>query len=755
MLYPGQHNARVEQRTTIVVTLLCSGAVFALMLVPALVGRVYVCDDLGAFHLPLRQFYGWCLTNGESFAWWPHLFGGFYALGEGQAGMFHPWHLLLYRYLPVNIAWNVELLANYPLLFAGTFFFLRTHLKRNDAALAGGSLVTFSGFALLHFMHVNSLSIIAHLPWLLLAIDYAATSESITKVRVALLAIALLTGSQLLLGYPQYVWMSLIVEGGYIFAVALQRHVAVRRLVALIMAAAMGVAIGAIQLWPTYEALTLSARSAGGPAFAGHGSLHPANLVQFLAPYLFFDRVLGRNTHELGVYCGSTTLLLAVWLLASRSELRGMRWLTGFAIALIVVGLWLAVGQYSWLYPLLTNLPLVGSFRFPARYLLLAHFGLCLLAGVAIVMLAQRTSGESMNRRTALLAVWIAFAASFTLAALGPMFWPTEQLSSQGLRWIGPALFLASAIAITFAARGYRFAIPALVALAIIDQGAYGLSYAVLPHTKPYRELQTNESLKALPAGARIASDLVGAERDAPFAGNQSTAFGYHRIDGYAGLIPQSRLDYRQLDTLRLAGVEWVHRRAVEKVTAEFSSERGDWHPVPDPLPRVRCITKVIATDTPAESMAEIAIETTATVGSQQRIDLEDQAPGTAMLIEDRPGRMEVETASPSKQVLVTTERFHPGWHASIADHATKAIRVNGDFLGCIVPAGTHRVAFRFEPTGQRYGAVISIIALLVTFGGCIFCPSSLLRAPLAAREPGNAVEPRPFPLAAEEKALT
>ncbi len=755
MLYPAQRNPRIEQRTTVVVALLSAGMVFAIMLVPTLLGRVYVCDDLGAFHLPLRQFYAWCLTNGESFAWWPHLFGGFYALGEGQAGMFHPWHLLLYRYLPVNVAYNIELLANYPLLFAGTFLFLRFHLRRNDAALAAAGLVTFSGFTLLHFMHVNALSIIAHLPWLLLAIQYAATSESITQVRFALLAVALLTGSQLLLGYPQYVWMSLIVEGCYLIALALQRRVATRRLLALALATAMGGAIGAIQLWPTYEALSLSARSAGGPEFSSYGSLLPANLIQFLGPFLFVDRVYGQNTHELGVYCGSTTLLLVVWLIASRRPLRELKWLAGFAIALFIVGLWLALGSYSWLYPLLTELPLVGSFRFPARYLLLAHFSLALLAGVAIAFLAREASDEGTNLRSALLAVWCMFAASATLAVLAPLLWPSIQVASPGWRWIGPALFLASAIAITLAARGYRFAISAVVALAMLDLGAYGLSYAVLPHTKSYEALQADNTLDPLPSGARVASDLVGAKRDAPYAGNQLTAFGFRRIDGYAGLIPQSRLDYRQLDTLRLAGVGWVHRRAAERVTGEFGSVRGDWYQVPGPLPRVRCLTKVVTTDKPAESLSQIAIETTALIGLRDPLNLEDAPPGTAMLLEDRPGRIEIETDTSSQQLLVTTERFHPGWNATVAGQPTKAIRVNGDFLGCVVPAGTRQITFRFAPASQRYGAVISIIAMLATFGGCVFCPSSVLKTPRVVTEPGNAVEPRPFPLAAEEKALT
>ena len=37
--------------------------------------------------------------------------------------------------------------------------------------------------------------------------------------------------------------------------------------------------------------------------------------MQAVAPYLFATRVVGQNTHELGLYFGAVPLLLAVWLL--------------------------------------------------------------------------------------------------------------------------------------------------------------------------------------------------------------------------------------------------------------------------------------------------------------------------------------------------------------------------------------------------------------------------------------------------------
>ena len=222
-------------------SLLAAGALLIAMAAPLLVGRVYTRDDLGAFHLPIRQFYAEQLQCGEPFDWMPQLFAGFYLTGEGQAGTYHPLHWLLYRFLPLQTAMGCELLASYPFMFAGSWLLLRRWLQsergrpaRNrrarrprpeEAAVALGSLLcTFSGFNLLHFIHPNAVAVVAHIPWLLWAIDIVLRDTSRRKVALAQAGIALLTGSQLLLGYPQYVWFSLLTETAYVAFVCVHRR---------------------------------------------------------------------------------------------------------------------------------------------------------------------------------------------------------------------------------------------------------------------------------------------------------------------------------------------------------------------------------------------------------------------------------------------------------------------------------------------------------------------------------------------------
>ena len=108
-----------QRRLTSWIQLACV-LLFAAMAAPFFWGRVVTHDDLGAFHLPVRDFYATQLARGESFDWMPSLYSGFYLTGEGQAGMYHPLHWLLYRLLPLGAAFNLALLLSYPLMLGGT-----------------------------------------------------------------------------------------------------------------------------------------------------------------------------------------------------------------------------------------------------------------------------------------------------------------------------------------------------------------------------------------------------------------------------------------------------------------------------------------------------------------------------------------------------------------------------------------------------------------------------------------------------------
>ena len=144
-----------------------------------LLGRVYVADDLGEFHLPLRNFYAEQLARGEPFDWMPSLYGGFYVAAEGQLGA-------LSSAAPAAVSLAAAGRGVRPgavgqlsaACSPACICFVRRLVGRRDAALFGALVFTFCGFNLLHFVHPNAVAIVAHIPWLLLAIDVALSTDS-------------------------------------------------------------------------------------------------------------------------------------------------------------------------------------------------------------------------------------------------------------------------------------------------------------------------------------------------------------------------------------------------------------------------------------------------------------------------------------------------------------------------------------------------------------------------------------------------
>jgi hypothetical protein len=156
---------------------------------PLRTGHVPVMRDLGHFHLPLRIWYAECLHNGHSFDWLPQMYNGLFISGEGEHGPYHPLHLFVYRFFPVDVAFALEAFLPFPAMLLGLFVFLYRHTGR-IAALFGALLYTFSANNLAHACHINYNSILAHLPWLLWLMDGATAAATPLRRRVALLGVA-------------------------------------------------------------------------------------------------------------------------------------------------------------------------------------------------------------------------------------------------------------------------------------------------------------------------------------------------------------------------------------------------------------------------------------------------------------------------------------------------------------------------------------------------------------------------------------
>ena len=682
-------------------------------------GQIPFTGDLLHWNYPIRDFYAAAIAKGQRVFWMPSIFGGFDIAGEGQLGVFHPLHWVLYSLLPLDRAFAIELIAPYLILFSGTWLFLRRKVT-GAAAAFGAMLFTFCGFNLSHGVHMNMIAIVAHIPWMLWMCDRALADETWYERRLSCGGIGLLVGSQLLLGHPQAVWWSAILVGSYtILLMAIGSSERRWALLTTVGAGALlGAGVGAVQLLATLFEVRNSTRVVADSAFATTFSLPPLQLAQLIEPYMFWGRIL-RWTEapgagdEFGVYAGAVTFALTAWWVAAafvrRKRVRGATdHLAWWGLLLACLGIWLATGRYGGLYYVQTWFPVVREFRAPVRYVLFVQFGLALVSAVALRQLAT-ASGEGF--RDGRRAVW----APWTLAAIsaGVAWWLVQSASvpgaaSSAVAFIGPILFATAALLITLATRGARMALAGLVLLAAADQALYGIG-GVVAWQDFVTRAQAEGFLDSGAAGIPVDDGRI-ARGGFP---NLYVLSGYHLIDGYVGLVPKKSLDYRTPNALRVAGVHYAHADFLGTTTVPGAVPLARrWLRLPSPLPRVRLVTDVHVTANPAADLEQVDVETAAL--SSRPLSLSTGAPGSASLERDEPGDIGVITDAPGQQLLVVSESFDAAWSVAVDGVATTVEQVNGDFLGVVVPPGRHTAAFVFDPPYYAIGRATSVVSLAI-----------------------------------------
>jgi hypothetical protein len=87
--------------------------------------------------------------------------------------------------------------------------------------------------------------------------------------------------------------------------------------------------------------------------------------------------------------------------------------------------------------------------------------------------------------------------------------------------------------------------------------------------------------------------------------------------------------------------------------------------------------------------------------------------PGNASLVSYKAEQVAVRTATRRSGLLVLTDVHYPGWKATVDGRPASIERVDYLLRGVLVPAGKHRVEFRYQPATFRAGWIISLLGLV------------------------------------------
>lgn len=695
--------------------------------------------DFLAEILPLTRESVRQLLDGELPLWNPYQYSGRPLLATPTTSALYPFNFP-YLFLPTPVAIEVILVLHLAAAGVFTYAFARSITLSPLASISSGLCFMLSGFvAGLAAWSSLALASAVWLPLALLAVERLVAGPRAKWVAVLALAVCM----PLLAGWIQIWTYSMYALALYasLRLVLRERATRDRRRDALIFASlAVGVALGigmaAVQILPSQELRSLSTRP--GELTASYaiplGQLPLSHVVKEMsAPKAGWPR---------WPYLGIATLVLLPLSLFARG--RRVQILCFGMLGLSALGNVVLLDVYE----ILRLLPGVSWFRFPSRMLFLYAFGGAILVGAAIDDLRR---GAQLPRTAALAALVVAAAAALQT------FTPIGGLHLAAL-WFAVVLVCGALLAPSGWLRsGALLALVVLLAadLFLSSQSIYHrpvhIPHIIEVESDVYAYLREHQGY----GRSLIASLKPGA------LGNRPTGEGVYSITDYESLTLArfgtffARIDRRNLESgrvpfsgglqpdpfspqlrmLELMSLRYLVARPAEvgRLHRGLGRRAGPWRVVyvgheefvvfenPRPLPRA-----YIAFDSVAVVDGAAALDAVSdpffpfrqkVVIEGIELDSERAEPRSilpAQIIAYRASEVTIETNADEAGHLVLTDTYYPGWTAEIDGRPSEIRPANYLFRAVAIPAGPHRVTFRYESRSVRIGGAISLGSLAV-----------------------------------------
>ncbi len=710
--------------------------------------------DAKDFYYPVLRALASARASGESGFWNPYLYSGYAAVADPQSWLFVPGFRLLAE---LNGAPSMMLTDQVQLLHLlagglGLLVLLRAFGYAPAAALLAALVFMFGGVAASRLQHSLMMVSYAYLPWALWLLHRALHREARPARLLASLGFGLV-GGIMALDRDQAAFLNCwLLIGAALWWLSGQWS----RIVNLLPAAAIGLAILALPTALTLDALAGSTRPEIGYELAAYASQQPASLLTLFAPNIFGNLDNGRYwgpgllpwmaLAPLGNdWSDETTNYLYIGLvpfaLLLTAIARHGRWPAGsaFFAAGGLFALLYALGAFTPAFRLFYDwLPGVSLYRRPNDAAFLLNAMLALLVGAAAQKWLRQPHGWS--RAGLAICGLLLFAATLAALWLAARFGQLPGALAPLAFGLGGA---AAALALLHWRRGGVMLLCLIAAADLIAHNA-----AARFNATPQAQMAAYQ-----PAGAQLAGAIQerlaapGGPYRAEIFGlggdwqNAAMAYGIEQTLGYS---PLRRADYvaatgayqnnhgpeRRMTSAftgydstlaRLLGIKLVvtgvpvaqilppqaHRslRLVDRVGDAFLYENAA------ALPRVLLVGRAEPEGKvlPEDPDARVQI-------AGLPMPIGDPGPvGQVDILARSRDEMRLVATAERPAYLVINELYDPAWTATTASgNRLEILRANGLFRAVALPAGTTELLLRYEPLSP--GALASLAGRINTF---------------------------------------
>ncbi len=636
-------------------------------------------------------------STGRVPKWIPFQYAGMPALGNVEMNLYYPPNWLFLRLHP-DMAYKILFFLHMLLAAWGSYRLVRfLGIGRVGGAISAIAYgLSLSGVARMYAGHLPLYVPQAHAPLLLFLLFRSVQAPSL--LRTALLGLE--TAAVLLGSNPQFVYHLIFLSfAGCCWRIAIRmrrRESIFPAAAAVVSAALLGAGIASVHLLPSLEVLPLSTRGAGEFAVANaRGDLPelqvllPGHIVSLGIPWFPKTGILEAwsssrdEWHEKVLYIGVFPLILAVLALV-RPKRPGA---VAFFGSVGLIALLDALARHLPVHSVLSQLPLYGHFREPARSVWVTVLCLCVLGGFG----------------------WDAFAS--------------RRLRGPGLRWVLAgilAIFLATAALMTFR---YRMIGGGLIFASL---SAASLVPLLLGRVPPF---------SAAAAVLLSAADLCFFAHTSLWTVPDDR---YVRAPWYARHVGGEREQYRVLDLVDPGAKPMTHHLRIlngygypipkpivetyKKAWADYETDGfhlGQGKNIAEPEILRRLNVRWIVSRGPSlvPTWREVARQ-----GDQ--VLYEDPEARPSAFFPEAPGGMEVRrpnldtievrVASRQARRLVVSEMWMPGWQATIDGRKTPLQVAEGGLISVEVPPGESDLRLTYDPAIRRIGEGICVSSLVL-----------------------------------------